>query len=97
MNLPLSPELDARLQAEAARRGVPAEAVVLRLLDERLPPLDTPERRQVAIETLDRWIEEDGGNGTAEEIAEFETMQLRLQSGRNLADVLSTLSRERTA
>jgi hypothetical protein len=56
LNLPL--ELQERLRQEAQRRGEPAEAVALRLLDEHLPPpLDA--RRAAAIAMLEQWMAED--------------------------------------
>jgi hypothetical protein len=45
------------LRQEAERRGQPAEAVALRLLDQHLPPLD--ERRAAALALLQGWVEED--------------------------------------
>ena len=58
LQLNLSPELKERLHHESERRGEPAEAVALRLLDEHLPvPLD--ERRAAAIAMLQEWMRED--------------------------------------
>jgi hypothetical protein len=53
--LTLPPEVEARLRSEADRRGVPADAVAVRLLDEHLPPAD---RRTAAVELLRRWADE---------------------------------------
>jgi hypothetical protein len=58
LQLDLPPALQERLGQEAARRGEPAEAVALRLLDEHLPPpLDA--RRAAALALLHQWMEED--------------------------------------
>lgn len=51
LNLP--PKLLERLRQEAERRGEPVEAAVLRLLEERLPPiLPLPEERAAALRAL---------------------------------------------
>ncbi|HVA46905.1 MAG TPA: hypothetical protein VNH11_11110 [Pirellulales bacterium] len=56
--LDLPVDLQERLRFEAERRGEPAEAVALRVLDAHLPP--RPDiRRAAAIAMLDRWREED--------------------------------------
>ncbi len=57
LQLDLSPELHERLRQEAERRGQAVEEVVLRLLDEHLPPLDA--HRAAAIALLHQWMEED--------------------------------------
>lgn len=59
LTLTLPPELAERLQQQATLRGVSAEEYALQLLDERLPQLDTPERRAAAIAMLKQWAEED--------------------------------------
>ncbi len=56
--LDLPVDLQERLRFEAGRRGEPAEAVALRVLDAHLPP-PPGTRRAAAIATLDRWREED--------------------------------------
>ena len=57
--LTLPADLEQRLQQEAQRRGLPAEQVTLRLLDENLPP----RKERCAIGALlQSWIdEEDAG------------------------------------
>ncbi len=44
MTLPLTlpPELENRLHREAERQGLPPGAVILKLLDDHLPPADRP-------------------------------------------------------
>jgi predicted transcriptional regulator len=70
LQLTLSPELEERLRQEAERRGQPAEAVALRLLEEHLPPpLD--ERRAAAIALLRGWMAEDAQAGDLEGAEEF--------------------------
>ena len=60
LQINLSPELDERLRQEAERRQESVEAVVLRLLEEHLPPpLDLEARRAAAIAMLRQWMEED--------------------------------------
>jgi hypothetical protein len=53
--LALPPELEQRLQVEATRRGLPAAAVALQVLDQHLPPAD---RRTAALALLERWARE---------------------------------------
>jgi len=57
------------LRQESERHGQPSEAVVLRLLDEHLPPSD--ERRTAGLALLNQWIEEDSPTAGAEEDDEF--------------------------
>jgi hypothetical protein len=58
MQLTLPPQLEERLKREAARRGIPADACALQLLEQHLPaPLD--DRRAAAVAMLQRWAEED--------------------------------------
>jgi hypothetical protein len=52
----LSPELENRLRQEAQRAGVAEEQVVVRILDQHLPP---SEKRGKAIALLQSWIDED--------------------------------------
>lgn len=58
LELNLCPDLEKRLHHEAERRGEPAEAVALHLLDEHLPP-PVDERRAAAIAMLHQWMRED--------------------------------------
>ena len=60
LTLSLPPELEERLQHEADRQGVPADALTLRLLDQHLPSRDS---RAELVELLQSWIED----GDAEE------------------------------
>lgn len=55
LSLSLSPDLEIRLQEEATRRGLPAEAAALQLLDEHLP---SPARRAAAVAMLQEWTRE---------------------------------------
>lgn len=55
LTVQLPPELDQRLTHAAAERGLPAEELVVRVLDQHLPPVD---RRQALLAVLDGWIEE---------------------------------------
>lgn len=72
LQLDLSPELKERLRHEAERRGEPAEAVALQLLDECLP-LPPDERRTAAIVMLQQWVREDSALSPedSEEAEEF--------------------------
>jgi hypothetical protein len=66
LNLPS--QVEERLKQEANRLGLPAEACVVQLLDQHLPPaLD--ERRAAAVAMLHRWAQEDA-TLPAEELAE---------------------------
>jgi hypothetical protein len=58
LNLPLTPDLEERLSQEAARRGVPLEAYITQLLEQRFPPPLSPEQRDKAIALLRSWVEE---------------------------------------
>lgn len=58
LKLQLTPDLEERLTREAARRGVPMEEYVTRLLEQRFPPPLSPERRAKAIALLRSWVEE---------------------------------------
>ncbi len=74
LQLTLPSELQERLHQEAERRGQPAEAVALRLLDEHLPPpLDA--RRAAAIAMLHQWMEEDAAMSPEEEAANVEVLR----------------------
>ncbi len=74
LQLTLCPELQERLRQEAERRGQSAESVVLRLLDEHLPPpLDA--RRAAAIALLKQWMEEDAALTPEEEAANEEFLR----------------------
>jgi hypothetical protein len=53
LNLPL--DLERRLQHEAERQGLPADALTLQLLDQHLP---FKESRGKLVELLQSWIEE---------------------------------------
>jgi predicted transcriptional regulator len=55
LTLRLSPDLEERLQHEAERQGLPADALTLRLLDQHLPSKDP---RKELIDLLQSWIEE---------------------------------------
>jgi hypothetical protein len=71
LQLNLPPELHERLRQEAERRQEPIETVVMRLLDEHLPPpLDA--RRAAAIAMLRQWMEEDAALTPEEEAANEE-------------------------
>jgi hypothetical protein len=66
LNLPS--QVEERLKQEATRRGLPADACAVQLLDQHLPPaLD--ERRAAAVAMLHRWAQEDAAL-PAEELAE---------------------------
>lgn len=54
LTLSLPPDLEERLQHEAERQGLPADALTLRLLDQHLPSRD-PREELVAL--LQSWIE----------------------------------------
>jgi hypothetical protein len=54
--LRLPADLERRLQQEAQRRGLPADQVTLRLLDENLPPTD---QSSAVGALLQSWIDED--------------------------------------
>lgn len=76
LQLNLTPELQERLRQEAERRGQPAEAVALRLLDEHLPTMSDEQyqaalakRRTAAIAMLHQWMEEDAALTPEEEAA----------------------------
>lgn len=81
LQLHLSADLQARLQQEAERRGQSVEAVVLQLLDERLPIVMTEERRAAAIAMLKRWEEEDAAL-TEEELAANEEVLRAIDENR---------------
>jgi hypothetical protein len=55
LTLRLPPELEDRLQHEAERQGVPADALTLRLLDLHLPAKDV---RGELVALLQSWMEE---------------------------------------
>jgi predicted DNA-binding protein len=58
IQITLPPELEERLRREAERSGQPTESLVVRVLEEHLPPaLD--ERRAAAVAMLQGWMEED--------------------------------------
>lgn len=78
INLPS--ELHERLRQEGERRGQSIEEVMLRLLDEHLPPpLDA--RRAAAIAMLHQWMEEDAAI-TPEESEQAEELFRNLDADR---------------
>ena len=54
LTLPLSLDLEERLQHEAERQGLPADTLTLQLLDQHLPVKDS---RADLVELLQSWIE----------------------------------------
>lgn len=56
LQLTLPPELDERLRRQAQHMGLSCDTLLLRLLDEHLPPAD---RRTAALAMLDLWSKED--------------------------------------
>src|SRR5436309_5245966 len=54
LTLPLSLDLEERLQHEAERQGLPADTLTLQLLDQHLPAKDS---RAELVELLQFWIE----------------------------------------
>jgi hypothetical protein len=59
LQLELPFDLETRLDQEAQRRGLTREAVLIQLLDERLPPVMTDARRTAALAKLEQWAKED--------------------------------------
>jgi hypothetical protein len=55
LKIELTSALEQRLAREATRRGVPAEALTLELLDEHLP---TSDRQAELVSLLKSWVEE---------------------------------------
>ncbi|HZF07923.1 MAG TPA: hypothetical protein VFE33_03945 [Thermoanaerobaculia bacterium] len=55
ITLSLPPDLEDRLQQEAERQGLPADALTLRLLDQHLPAKDV---RGELVTLIQSWIEE---------------------------------------
>jgi hypothetical protein len=53
LNLSLPPDLEERLQHEAERQGLPADALTLRLLDQHLPSQDPREELVELLQSLD--------------------------------------------
>lgn len=72
LELTLYPALEKRLRHEAERRGEPAEAVALHLLDAHLP-LTPAEPRAAAVAMLQQWTREDAALAPqdSEEAEEF--------------------------
>jgi hypothetical protein len=65
LQIELEPEVQERLQQEAARRGLEAADYARRLIQEGLPaPLDN--RRKAVIELLDSWLKEDATDDPAQ-------------------------------
>ena len=65
LTLELSPELEARLEKEAGRKGLPADELTLSLLEEYLPPSS---RSGELVHLLQSWIdEEDPAEGQQEQ------------------------------
>lgn len=56
LNLSLPQDLEERLQHEAERQGLPADALTLRLLDQHLP---TRDHRAELVDLLQSWIEDE--------------------------------------
>lgn len=54
LTLSLPPDLEERLQHEAERQGLPADALTLRLLDQHLPSKDPREELVELLPILDR-------------------------------------------
>lgn len=80
IQLTLPPDLEERLRREAERSGQPTESIVLRVLEENLPPaLDS--RRAAAVAMLQSWMEED--------------MKLSTEEADGNADVLNALDEDR--
>jgi hypothetical protein len=67
LNLSLPHDLEERLQHEAERQGLPADALTLRLLDQHLPARD---HRAELVDLLQSWIE-DGDVQEQKETGEF--------------------------
>ena len=67
LTIDLSSELEQRLAREADRRGVPAEALTVKLLDEHLP---ASERQSELVSLLKSWIE-DGDPEEQRETGEY--------------------------
>jgi hypothetical protein len=65
MQLTLPPALEERLRREAQRSGQPTELIVLRVLEENLPPAPDG-RRAAAVAMLNSWVEEDATLSTEE-------------------------------
>ena len=74
LQLTLPPELEERLRQEAERRGQTAEAVVVRLLDQHLPPAGD-DRRAAAVALLRRWAEEDAALSPEEAAANADVLR----------------------
>lgn len=55
LTIDLTAELEQRLSREADRRGVPAEALTLELLEEHLP---VSNRQSELVSLLKSWVEE---------------------------------------
>jgi predicted transcriptional regulator len=66
LELTLPAQLEERLRQEAERRGRPAAAVALEVLEQHLPP-PLSERQKAALALLQRWMEEDAAAGDSEE------------------------------
>ncbi|MEA2599787.1 MAG: hypothetical protein QOF89_779 [Acidobacteriota bacterium] len=77
LNLPL--DLEKRLQHEAERQGLPADALTLQLLDQHLP---SKEPRGKLVELLQSWIEE----GDAQEQKETGEYLIRVLDEDRLSD-----------
>lgn len=67
LTLSLPRDLEERLQHEAERQGLPADALTLRLLDQHLPARD---RRAELVDLLQSWID-DGDVQEQKETGEF--------------------------
>jgi hypothetical protein len=58
LTLPLSSELELRLNREAGRLGIEPPELACRLLEQHLP---SPDRRQKLVGLIQSWIDEDHG------------------------------------
>ena len=67
LTLKLPPGLEERLQDEADRRGLPADALTLQLLDQHLSSRDP---REELVDLLQSWIE-DGDAQEQKETGEY--------------------------
>ncbi len=59
MTLHLSPQLEDRVRGEAARRGIPPEELVERIVEERLSDRVEFGRRDATLALLSQWSLED--------------------------------------
>jgi hypothetical protein len=68
--LKLPPDLEDRLDKEAARRGLSPDACAAQVLDQHLPPAPD-ERRSAAVAVLQQWMREDAQADDSDEAEEF--------------------------